>query len=95
MGDKIELGEPDVIRNEDNILWLRAEIERLKREWDEDLKSMTLQWALWEEADKAKDAEIERLQAVVDAAREYISDHHNNSEQKLFEVLAALEGDDG
>ena len=38
-----------------------AEIERLQREWDEDLKSVTLQWEVWEESDKAKDAKIERL----------------------------------
>ena len=38
-----------------------AEIERLKREWDEDLKSVTLQWEVWEESDKAKDAKIKRL----------------------------------
>jgi chromosome segregation ATPase len=31
-GEPVELGEPDVIRNEDNILWLRAEIERLRKD---------------------------------------------------------------
>ena len=30
MSDLI-IGEPDVIRKEDNILWLRAEIERLQK----------------------------------------------------------------
>ena len=40
------------------------EIERLQREWKEDLKAMTLQWEIWEESDKAKDAEIERLREV-------------------------------
>ena len=40
---------------------LEAEVERLQREWKEDLKAMTLQWEIWEESDKAKDAEVERL----------------------------------
>lgn len=39
-------------------------------------------------------AENTKLQAVVDAAREYISDHHNDSEQELFDALAAWETDD-
>ena len=29
MSDLIKIGGPDVIRNKDNILWLRKEIERL------------------------------------------------------------------
>lgn len=52
---------------------LKAEIERLKREWDEDLKSVTLQWELWEESDKAKDAKIERLQRALEDIRDLSS----------------------
>lgn len=52
---------------------LKAEIERLKREWDEDLKSVTLQWELWEESDKAKDAKIERLQRALEDIRDQSS----------------------
>lgn len=52
---------------------LKAEIERLQREWDEDLKSVTLQWELWEESDKAKDAKIERLQRALEDIRDLSS----------------------
>jgi hypothetical protein len=33
---------------------------------------------------------IERLRAVVDAADAYLADHHNDSEQALFDALDKL-----
>ena len=57
MSDKIELGEPDAIRNEDNILWLRAEIERLEAD-AENLRNTITSMHL---SLKERDAEIDRL----------------------------------
>ena len=39
-------------------------------------------------------AENERLTAVVEASKDYLSDHSNESEQSLFEALAAVEEKD-
>ena len=57
MSDLIELGEPDAIRNEDNILWLRAEIERLEAD-AENLRNTITSMHL---SLKERDAEIDRL----------------------------------
>jgi uncharacterized small protein (DUF1192 family) len=62
MSDKIELGEPDAIRNEDNILWLRAEIERLEAD-AENLRNTITSMHL---SLKERDAEIDRLRAALE-----------------------------
>lgn len=38
--------------------------------------------------------ECQKFEAVVDAAKDYLLDHHNDSEQALFDALAALEEDE-
>jgi chromosome segregation ATPase len=101
MSDKIELGEPDAIRNEDNILWLRAEIERLTGEVDSyrtdyeecynDLLSETLR------ANTAE-AEIERLEADAENLRNTITSMHLSLKERDAEIdrlRAALENDSG
>ena len=73
MSDIIELGEPDVIRNEDNILWLRAEIERLTA------KDETNSRLMYEQA-KALDkllAELKQANAVVETAKIYLTAMQN------------------
>ena len=76
MSDLIELGDPDVIRNEDNILWLRAEIERLRKEVDRLKQALTIEVDVLEEENTRlmagilkRNQMIERLQARVEVLK--------------------------
>jgi uncharacterized small protein (DUF1192 family) len=92
-GEPVELGEPDVIRNEDNILWLRAEIERLyglRDRWTElieeheaEIERLECDLAISKGKHTNAIAEIERLQAVVDVKQDAID--------AAMQALAALE----
>jgi len=75
MSDIIELGEPDVIRNEDNILWLRAEIERMTAElFAAELRAKTYEEGYNEsqEAIRYHQARVEKLEGALDKACETI-----------------------
>ena len=78
MSDLI-IGEPDVIRKEDNILWLRAEIERLRAlhlertktthkaltERDDEIKRLKFALAICDIPVKRQYKKIERLKIAL------------------------------
>ena len=85
MSDLI-IGEPDVIRKEDNILWLRAEIERLTAE--DAIKGHTI-----ERLTEVRDAYSERIATLEPENKQlHIVCNHVNAEEKE-ERIAMLEAD--
>ena len=80
MSDLI-IGEPDVIRKEDNILWLRAEVERLTAQAERNRITIDI---AYERCVKAE-AELKQANAVVEAARKCTDPY------ELWDWLVALE----
>ena len=68
MNDQLVIGDPDVIRKEDNILWLRAEVERLRddaNDLNRCLKSRGQEMLRLRAELKQANAVIERLETAL------------------------------
>lgn len=100
MSDLI-IGEPDVIRKEDNILWLRAEIERLRARVDELEKDEACLAATAVDTFEKRIAELEsaineqasRLMTVQRGEKMAHYELRLDVADKLLTVKEALQGD--